>query len=330
MNTTDKNFNKVYMVEISKLEKRLKNLVRNKEPKSLYVPAHYMLGLQGKLLRPFLLLLSAKAVGGSFNKVYNAAVAIESAHISSLVHDDLMDKSTKRRSSETLHEAYNVDTSIIVGDRLIVEAYSNLLKDCGDNAKEIVAIFTNAAVEVCEGQSMDMEFETRKDVSLTEYKKMIYKKTAALIEASCLIGATLSGATKTESKAVSQYGKYIGMAFQIQDDLLDIVSEEETLGKNTGNDLMTGKKTYLFIRALKKAKGGDKKLLLKIIKNKGISPVELDIYKNLYSTLGVIKEAQLEVVNYTKSAIKSLSVLPDNEGRRLMTTLAGNLISRNK
>lgn len=327
---TDKNFNKVYTVEISKLEKRLRHLLYNKEPQSLYAPTHYMLGLQGKLLRPFLLLLSAKAVGGSFDKVYNAAVAIETAHISSLAHDDIMDEATKRRGSQTLHKAYNINTSIIVGDRLIIEAYNNLLKDCGDNAKEIIVIFTNAAIKICEGQSMDMEFEMRKDVSLAEYKKMIYKKTAAPIEASCLIGARLSGATKSESKAVSQYGKDIGMAFQIQDDLLDIVSEEEALGKNTGNDLMTGKKTYLFIRALEKARGEDKKLLMKMIKNKGISSAELDIYKNLYSKLGVIKDAQLEVASYTKSAIKSLSALPDEEGKRLMITLAEALISRNK
>lgn len=323
-------FSRVYNKELEKIEKRLSRLLEGKKPESLYEPCSYILNGGGKRLRPFLLLVSAKAVGGNFKDVYNAAIAVEILHNFTLAHDDIMDNSEKRRGRLTLHKKYDVNTAILAGDSLIALAYESLLKDCKQNTKEIISTFTRGIIEVCEGQSLDKEFELRQAVSIDEYKEMIYKKTAALVEMSCSIGAQICDAAKQEVKAVSDYGKYLGMAFQIQDDLLDVVAEENEFGKTIGSDLLEGKKTYLFLRALEKAKGKDKIDLLKIIERKGIQRSEIDHYKNLYIKLDVLKDAEREIVKYTKLALKNLFSLPNEEGKNLMNWLANVLINRSK
>ena len=255
---------KIYKTELNKIELRLAKLLKGKKPGSLYEPCSYILNGGGKRIRPFLVLISAKAVGSEFNKVYNAAIAVEILHNFTLVHDDIMDNSDKRRGRQTLHKKYDISTAILSGDNLVALAYENLLKDCYENINSVVSIFTKGVVEVCEGQSLDKEFELRKSVSIPEYKRMIYKKTAALIETCCSIGAQLANADQKQLKAVSDFGRNLGMAFQIQDDLLDITAKESEFGKLIGGDLIEGKKTYLFLRALEKARGKDKENLLNI------------------------------------------------------------------
>jgi geranylgeranyl diphosphate synthase type II len=223
-----------------------------------------------------------------------------------------------------------VNTAILAGDNLIALAYESLLKDCKNNTHEIVKTFTHGIIEVCEGQSLDKEFELKNNVSLNEYKTMIYKKTAALAEMSCKVGALLANASPKIVNAVSEYGKNLGMAFQIQDDLLDIIAEEEKFGKKIGSDLIEGKKTFLFLSAIKKAKGEDKIHLEKIILNKGIAPNEVPFYQELYKKLGVIDSAKKEIEKYTKLALESLEVLPNEDGKQLMKWLANSLINRNK
>ena len=319
-----------YLTEITKIEKKLNSLVINKEPKSLYEPCSYILNSGGKHLRPFLLLISAKAVGGNFKDVYNAAIAVEVLHNFTLVHDDIMDNSSKRRGRLTLHKKYNLSTAILAGDSLIALAYQSLLKDSKKFTHEVISTFTHTVIEVCEGQSLDKEFEMRKDVSIDEYKKMIYKKTAALLEMCCSVSAQLCGAKKEDIKAVSNYGKYLGMAFQIQDDLLDIIAEENQFGKKVGSDLLEGKKTYLFIQALAKAKGENKADLFKVIKQRGIKSDEIEKFRKLYIDLGVLKDAEREIMKYTKLAIKNLSFLPNEDGKNLMHWLANTLINRRR
>ena len=330
MNSGKGKFDNIYHSETAKIEKRLKILFKGKAPESLYEPCSYILNGGGKRLRPFLVLIAAKAVGGKFKNVYNAAVSVEILHNFTLAHDDIMDNSPKRRGRKTLHKKYGVNTAILAGDNLIALAYENLLKDCKVNTKSIVLTFTKAVIEVCEGQSLDKDFELRKNVSIAEYKKMIYKKTAALAEMCCSIGAQLSGASAKEIKAVSNYGKNLGMAFQIQDDLLDIVGEENQFGKTIGSDLIEGKKTYLFLRAIEKSDDKDRLELLKIIKQKGIPRNEINKYSRLYIKLGIIKDAEHEIVKYTKLALKNLSSLKNGEGKNLMIWLANALITRNK
>jgi len=330
LNSNSGKFNNIYNSEITKIEKQLGLLLKGKEPRSLYEPCSYILNGGGKRLRPFLVLISAKAVGGKFKDVYNAAIAVEILHNFTLAHDDIMDNSPKRRGRKTLHKKYDVNTAILAGDNLIALAYESLLKDCKVNTKSIVSTFTKAVIEVCEGQSLDKDFEFRKNVSIAEYKKMIYKKTAALAEMCCSIGAQLCGASEKEINNVSNYGKNLGMAFQIQDDLLDIVGEESKFGKTIGSDLVEGKKTYLFLRALEKSNAGDRNELFKVVKLKGISPNEVQKYKQLYIKLEIIKDAEHEIMKYTKLALKNLSSLKDGEGKNLMIWLANALITRNK
>jgi len=323
-------FEKIYLRETQRIELRLKNLLKGKKPKSLYEPCNYLLIGGGKRLRPFLVIISAKAAGGKFSQAYNAAIGIEVLHNFTLAHDDIMDNSDLRRGRLTLHKKYDVNTAILAGDNLIALAYESLLKDCKNNTHEIVKTFTHGIIEVCEGQSLDKEFELKNNVSLNEYKTMIYKKTAALAEMSCRVGALLANASPKIVNAVSEYGKNLGMAFQIQDDLLDIIAEEEKFGKKIGSDLIEGKKTFLFLSAIKRAKGEDKIHLEKIILNKGLAPNEVPFYQELYKKLGVIDSAKKEIEKYTKLALESLEVLPNEEGKQLMKWLANSLINRNK
>ena len=321
---------KVYNEQLKRVERQLAKLLVGKKPKSLYEPCSYILQAGGKRLRPFLVLISAKAVGGNYDQVYSAALAVEILHNFTLVHDDIMDNSTLRRGRLTLHHKYDLSTAILAGDSLIALAYQSLLKDCNNDSKKIFSTFTQGIVEVCEGQSLDKEFESRSSVSIDEYKKMIYKKTAALAEMCCSIGAQIVGADHKQLKAMSNYGKNLGMAFQIQDDLLDITAEENEFGKKVGSDLIEGKKTYLFLRALEKAKGPDRVALFNVIKQKGVKKSEVSKYKALYIKLSVIEDAEREIVKYTKLALRNLSSLQNEEGKKIMQWLANYLVNRSK
>ena len=209
-------------------------------------------------------------------------------------------------------------------------AYEYLLKDCDTNSKDILYAFTKGLVEVCEGQGLDTEFEHRRNVSLEEYLLMIKMKTASMIKMCCKIGSTLGGGTKEEIKGITNYGLNLGIAFQIQDDLLDITADEEKFGKRIGGDLLEGKKTYLFIKALEKAKGEDRKTLLKVIDNKGIRINQINKYKTLYEKLNVIKDAKDSINYYTKRALKSLYVIKNENDRNTLIWLADILLKRNK
>ena len=320
----------VYKRELKRIEKVFSRLYINKNPNSLYEPINYILQGGGKRIRPFLVLSCAHAAGSNFGNVYNAALAVEILHNFTLVHDDIMDKSAKRRGRDTLHVRNGMDTAILAGDVMAVLAYESLLKDCKDNSKEVIAIFTKGIIEVCEGQGLDKDFEIRSEVTIKEYKTMIYKKTAALLEMCCLIGAHLGKGKQEEIKGLGSYGKNLGMAFQIQDDLLDILADEKELGKPTGGDLVEGKKTYLFLKALEKAEGKNKKMLLDMIKNKGIAKCDVEKYKELYRELGIIEDAKKEIKNYTNKAITSLNVLKRKDDIQLLKWLAITLLQRNK
>ena len=319
-----------YERERKVIDKKLALALKGRNPSSLYQPASYILESSGKRLRPLLVLLSAKAVGGNIKNVYNAALSVEMLHNFTLVHDDIMDNADLRRGNLTIHKKYNINTAILTGDILAAVAYEFLLKDCKVNAKQALDSFTKGLVEVCEGQSLDTEFETRKNVSLPEYIKMIEKKTAALARMCCELGAYLANGSKSDISAFSDYGKYLGIAFQIQDDLLDITADKFEFGKRIGGDLLEGKKTFLFIEALEKAKGKDKNDLLKIIVNKGIKENKIEYYKKLYEKLGVIEDAKVAIRNYTNKALKSINRLSNKSEVEIFHWLADSLIKRNK
>jgi geranylgeranyl diphosphate synthase type II len=312
------------------IDKKLAQALKGRSPFSLYDPASYILESSGKRLRPLLVLLSAKAVGGNLKNFYNAALSVEMLHNFTLVHDDIMDNADLRRGNLTIHKKYNLNTAILTGDILAAVAYEFLLKDCKINAKEALDSFTKGLVEVCEGQSLDTEFETRKIVSLPEYIKMIEKKTAALARMCCELGAYLADGSKEDIKALSDYGKFLGIAFQIQDDLLDITADKTEFGKRIGGDLMEGKKTFLFIEALEKAKGKYKVDLLKVVKNKGIKENQIEYYKKIYEKLGVIEDAKIAIRIYTNKALRSINKLSHKSEVEIFYWLADSLIKRNK
>lgn len=327
-NNTD--FQKIYNKEKEAIDRRLNKTLKDRKPESLYKPVSYILESKGKRLRPLLVLLSAKAVGGNFKDVYNAAVAVEMLHNFTLVHDDIMDKADKRRGRLTLHKKYDLSTAILAGDSLLSVAYEFLLKDCNGNSKEVLDSFTKGLIEVCEGQSLDTDFEQRSHVSIDEYIEMIRKKTAAMAGMCCEIGAYLGGGSSKQIKALFNFGINIGIAFQIQDDLLDIAGDEKDFGKTVGGDLITGKKTYLFLKALGKSKGEDKGALQKVIERKGIRTNQVKRYKELYIKLGVLNEASAEIKQYTNKALKSLKLITDEGSREMLHWLADSLIKRNR
>jgi len=329
-NLTYSKYNKFYDQQRSVIDKKLAGAVKNRKPESLYSPSSYILESSGKRLRPLLVILSAMAVGAKPQKVYNAAVSVEMLHNFTLVHDDIMDNADLRRGNLTLHKKFNLNTAILAGDSLLAVAYEYLLKDCDINARFVLSSFTKGLVEVCEGQSLDTEFERRAKVSLEEYIVMITKKTAALAQMCCEIGAYLGNGSKNDIKALSDYGKHLGIAFQIQDDLLDITADKAEFGKRIGGDLLEGKKTFLFLVALNKATGKDKEDLLKVIKNKGIRANQIEKFKRLYEKYGVLEEAKSAIKNHTENALKAIDKLSDKSKIDIFYWLAEILIKRNK
>lgn len=317
----------LYETERKKINTILSGALKHRNPSSLYEPGSYILNSGGKRIRPLLVLLSAKAVGGKFSAAYNAAAAVEMLHNFTLVHDDIMDNADKRRGRLTLHKKYDNSTAILVGDSLLSIAYEYLLKDCNGNTKQVISAFTNGLIEVCEGQSLDTDFEDRKNVTLSEYLLMIKKKTAAMAEMCCKIGALLGGGTNEQVKALGNFGLNIGIAFQIQDDLLDISADEKKFGKTIGGDLVEGKKTFLFLEALEKSTGEDRRKLLKVIERKGIRRNQINSYKMIYENLGVLDDARNEIKSYTKKAMKSIDVL-NKKNREIFKWLADSLIHR--
>ncbi len=322
-----KQINSLYEREKRKINTQLQNLFKNKKPQSLYSPTSYILKNGGKRIRPMLVLFSAKAVGGSFERVKHAAIAVELLHSFSLVHDDIMDNADKRRNLLTLHKKYDLSTAILAGDSLLSIAYQELLKDLNKNTKSSIEIFTKALIEVCEGQSYDKDFETNNNVSIADYKLMIKKKTAALTEMCCQLGAILGGGGKEQINSLKLFGRHLGFAFQIRDDLLDITAEENKFGKVLGGDLIEGKKTFLLLKALELAKANDKKFLLKLIKDKGTSTKNVIKYKDIYLRLGILDLAEKEVENNTNRALKQLNYLNNREKEKLIW-LADHLLNR--
>ncbi|GAB4301224.1 MAG: polyprenyl synthetase family protein [Ignavibacteriaceae bacterium] len=327
MKKTSADFRELYNREKNKIELRIGKVFRNRKPDSLYNPGKYILNSGGKRLRPLLVLLSAKAAGGKFSDAYNAAVAVELLHNFTLVHDDIMDNADKRRGRVTLHKKYDSSTAILAGDSLLAVAYECLLKDCRQNPVKIFQSFTKALVKVCEGQSLDKDFETRTAVAPEEYIEMISKKTAAMIEMCCELGGLIAGAPNKIVRALALFGRYIGIAFQIQDDLLDITADEKKFGKTSGGDLVEGKKTFLFLRALEKATGADREALLRVIKNKGIKRDDVNKYKMIYRRLGVIDDSVSIIKNYSEKASQQLKYLSKDD-KAILHWLNDSLINR--
>jgi len=298
------------------------------EPRSLYEPIRYFLSIGGKRLRPTLLLLSARTVGGDPEAAMSAAVAIELLHNFTLVHDDIMDHDHLRRGHPTVHTRWDESVAILAGDGLIGLAYRQLLEVPPRYLGPVFRLFTEGVIEVCEGQAFDKEFEGRDDVTLPEYFRMIGKKTGRLITMATQIGAILGGGTEEEVDILRQYGDVIGVAFQVQDDLLDIVESEEVIGKTFGSDVSAGKKTYLMVKSAELPDAGHRRRMREILTAPAVTPNMLLEMQGLFRESGIFDQAQAEIERSYRRANEMLDRFPHPESTRELRDFTGMLLNR--
>lgn len=324
------NFEERYEFYKILIEDKLVSFTPKVAPVGIYEPIKYILDGGGKRIRPMLLLLCCEAVGGKVEYALDAAAAIEILHNFTLVHDDIMDNADTRRGRTTIHKKWDSNTAILAGDGLLGYAYKSLLKTKSDRIQEIAKSFTEAIIEVCEGQSYDKEFELRKRVRIDEYIMMIDKKTSELLKCCAEIGALIGNASNEQINALKYYALNTGLAFQIQDDLLDITADEKKFGKKTGGDLFEGKKTYLLLKALETATEiEDKELLHYVIENKGVkNSDEVLKVKAVYEKYGVIESAVKKVEEYTSMANDHLTLIEDSEAKEMLKWFSDMLLNR--
>jgi len=262
----------------------------NHEPEGLYEPIEYVLSIGGKRLRPVLCVMAYNLFSDEINNVIAPAMGVEVFHNFTLLHDDIMDNADYRRNMPTVHKKWNDNTAILSGDAMMVEAYKQLLKYKGKNFREILEVFTQTALEVCEGQQYDMNFETQNNVTEDEYLKMIELKTAVLIAAALKIGSLAAESSMEDADNLYKYGYNVGMAFQLQDDYLDVFGDFDVFGKKIGGDIVSNKKTFLLISALNIAKGETLELLESTLNDSNIdADKKINIITNIYKELGVDK-----------------------------------------
>lgn len=310
------------------IEKAIASLDWKREPYGLYEPIEYTLASGGKRLRPQLVLTAAEMFGGDEEKVLPAALAIEVFHNFTLLHDDVMDKAEIRRGRETVHVRWNDNTAILSGDEMMIEAYK-LLSQVPDNLlPKALSLFNKMATEICEGQQYDMEFEGREEVSIEEYIEMIRLKTSVLLATALQLGAYLSGANEQQQEALYQYGINIGLAFQIQDDLLDVYGDPATFGKAIGGDICCNKKTYILITALQRADNETRAELEHWLGINNQPKEKIAAVTDIYTRTGAREVCEAVMHAYTREALSMLDSLPQNNATEQLRKLADRLVSR--
>jgi geranylgeranyl diphosphate synthase type II len=296
------------------IEKRIAEFIPKIEPKNLYDPFAYIMQCGGKRIRPILAMITTGVVGGNPLDAVDAGAALEILHNFTLVHDDIMDNSPKRRGRDTVHVKWNSDVAILTGDVMIGYAYS-LLPNSKQHVKSdlILKAFTNELIEVCEGQVLDMEFNSRKDVKMEDYLNMIDKKTARLLETSAVIGAYIGHGSDDEVEAVRHIARNWGLAFQIQDDLLDMTANEGELGKKIGKDIVEGKKTFLIIASNNKINSGNDRVLLdEFFEKNGLEISRVPEMDDLFMRNGIYEIAEKEIKFYFSKVKEKFKILQKN------------------
>jgi geranylgeranyl diphosphate synthase type II len=300
----------------------------NPSPKELYEPVQYILSLGGKRIRPALVLLANKAFQGNVIDALPAAFVMELFHNFTLVHDDIMDKASLRRGQPTVHKKYGDNAAILSGDVMMIWCYKYLMNLPQEKFKEVFELFNDTAIKVCEGQQMDMSFENRSNVSEAEYLKMIEYKTSVLLACSLKSGAMIAGATAHDADKIFEFGLNIGLAFQLQDDILDAFGEADKVGKEQGGDIKNNKKTLLLIKALSAAKGEDATQLQMLLSSNGEEKVPAMI--QLFKKLGVKEYAESMAAMYNEKAFNALDAIAniDAEGKQGLIRFAEMLLNR--
>ena len=250
---------------LNKVNLFISNLPYHRRPESLYEPIKYVLSMGGKRIRPTLMLLAYNMFRDDPERILMQAVALETYHNYTLLHDDLMDHADLRRGHETVHKRWNDNQAILSGDSMLVLAYERMAQCPADKLGEVLSLFTQTALEIGEGQQYDIDFETRNDVSEDEYIEMIRLKTSVLLACALKIGAVLAGASKTDADNLYKFGEQIGLAFQLQDDYLDVYGDPKIFGKAVGGDIVSNKKTYMLINAFNRANSSQRAELQRLI-----------------------------------------------------------------
>ena len=299
---------KKYYADISRLiDSDLAKAVSIEFPPNLYNPMKYVLSSKGKRFRPVLLIMACETVGGSFQDAYNASLAIEILHNFTLVHDDIMDDDQLRRGRKTVHKKWNNSIAILTGDGLIALAYRYLLRSKTERIRDIIKKFSEAIIKICEGQSLDKDMESASEVNIDDYLDMIKRKTGVLISISAELGGILGNASETEIEALKNFGFEIGIAFQIQDDLLDIISDEVVIGKDLGSDLALGKKTYPIIKLIECAPPTDLNFLNDVLENRNTGVNSIRRVKTMLHEYGIVDQTQSEISSHIDKAVACLN-----------------------
>ncbi|WP_439483348.1 polyprenyl synthetase family protein [Cyclobacterium plantarum] len=313
------------------LEKHILQLNFEGEPTELYEPISYLMQLGGKRIRPLLALLSYGLFKEGYQKILTPASAVEVFHNFTLMHDDIMDNAPIRRGSPTVHEKWDDNTAILSGDVMLVKAYEMLLEVEPDKLRNCLKLFSKTAAEVCEGQQLDMNFESLSLVAEQDYLNMIRLKTAVLLGFSLQLGAALAGASESDAIHLYDFGVNIGIGFQLKDDLLDVYADKEKFGKQVGGDILANKKTYLLIKAKELAKGEDKKELEHWLTAKEFDPAEKIIgVKVIYDRLEIREKTMSLMADFFEKGFNQLATIKVQrpEGLKILWSLTHKLATR--
>lgn len=304
------------------------NILR--QPQNLYEPIDYILGLGGKRMRPVLTLMAAEVFDCDFSKALPAAMAVEVFHNFSLVHDDIMDDAPLRRGKETVHEKWNLNAGILSGDAMLILAYQYFEQYEPVIFRDLAKLFSKTALEVCEGQQWDVDFENRDDVTIPEYLKMIEYKTAVLVGAAMQMGAIVAEASGENAQLIYDFGLNLGIAFQLQDDYLDVFGDPLTFGKQIGGDIIENKKTYLYLKAMAFAGHAETEQLQHLY---SIQPDDnrekIDSVAAIFHATGASEATQLAIKEYTFKAFETLDSLQiATEKKAALQSFGENLMGR--
>jgi len=314
------------------VEQRIKSLNTDKEPKGLYDPINYILGIGGKRIRPVLVLAAYNLYRDNIEDIIRPALALEVFHNFTLLHDDIMDKADIRRNQPTVHKKWSENTAILSGDAMSIRAYMLIAETPSQVLPQVLRVFNQTALEVCEGQQYDMDFETRLDVREEEYLEMIRLKTSVLIAGSLKIGAILADAPVLDTDNIYDFGLNLGLAFQLQDDYLDSFGDVKVFGKKIGNDILSNKKTFLLINALKRADKETKNQLISLIEKTDFDSQEkIDTVLEIYKKTNADKLLKEKMAFYYEKAIKSLNSLSvDGDKTKILHDFAEKMMVREK
>ena len=296
-----------------------------REPYGLYEPIEYTLAAGGKRVRPQLAMIASQLFGGKDEEVLPAALALEVFHNFTLLHDDVMDKADVRRGRPTVHVKWNENTAILSGDQMLIEAYKLLSGVPADKLPKVLQLFNKMATEICEGQQYDVDFESQEHVTIEEYLKMIRLKTAVLLATALKMGSYIAGANTEQQDMLYEFGINIGLAFQIQDDILDVWGNPETFGKAVGGDISCNKKTFVYLEA--RRRGGERleEWYSQVLED---NTEKIAAVKEIFERLGVRAACEKVVEDYTQKALALLNQLPQNQATEQLRKLADKLNTR--